>query len=44
MSSTPIDLANWLKLRAWLEPQDMKPGDSGRFGVVWGQVFTCPEQ
>ncbi len=26
----PIDLANWLKLFAWAEPQDLKPRESGR--------------
>jgi hypothetical protein len=27
----PIDLANWLKLFAWTEPPDMKPGREGKF-------------
>ena len=27
----PIDLANWLKLFAWIEPLDMKPGSEGKF-------------
>lgn len=26
-----IDLANWLKLSAWTEPPDMKPGSEGKF-------------
>ncbi len=27
----PIDLANWLKLFAWTDPWDMKPGSEGKF-------------
>jgi Disulphide bond corrector protein DsbC len=32
----PIDLANWLKLSAWTEPLDMKPGSEGKFFLKIG--------
>jgi hypothetical protein len=27
----PIDLAHWLKLHAWAEPREVKPGEKGNF-------------
>jgi hypothetical protein len=29
----PIDLAHWLKLHAWAEPREVKPGEKGNFAL-----------